>query len=66
MVVSECHSYRLEAYNGWEFNLGKQVGVREVFLVTFNHSSHKDLPSNGRGIAGIWGVKLQMLGDQEK
>ena len=56
----------MKAYNGMGFNLGKQVGVREVFLVTFNHSSHKDLPSNGRGIAGIWGVKLQMSGYQEK
>ena len=59
---------RWEAYKGKGLTLGEQEGVREVFLVTFNHSSHKDLQSKGPGnLAGIWGVNLVKLsGYQEK
>ena len=67
MVVSECHRYRWEAYNRRELKLGKQVGVREVFHVTFNHSSHKDLPSKGPGNWRVFeGLTCKLFGYQEK
>ena len=48
----------MEAYKGKGLILGEQEGVREVFLVTFNHSSNKDLSSNGQGNSGYLGGKM--------